>query len=532
MFRIIICTLFLLISYSISAQRMHEDVKISFADLELEKSSKVIIVSAFKVDNGYIVLKKEPIRGPGGFHYYIEKFDKDLVSQNIQDISKQFEKDDFVINRIIKMSDSYILISTKNFTEFREEVLYGQTLDWESGKLSKPLEIFTQQYEKKRGGIRYDIKTSNDEELLFLTIHPPTKRDEQELVTFEVYNSRLKKQYSEKDITIKQKDRNYRINETLLGDNGHIYLLGTKLNPKDRKMGIEGGPPEHEIITFANGRQKNTKIKFDEKFADHLAMTFSEDGTLYVGGYYRVKDGIGIDGSFLCEIDKETGQIKNEIWDEFSKEFITEGWSERKVEKANKKEKRKGKDLGLSNLKFRSVIKHDDGSISMVGEIYWVTTHTNYNPNGANTTTTTYHYGDLVVSKISKEGKFQSHGRVKKHHTYIGAYKYFNLNNEVAVLFTRRRMNLFDYDIEKVKRSELKAMDGSALVLAQVKENGEVIEKGIIDYKDPDFEGYRKYSSIGRNGFLVNKEGNVEFLILTYFGRKKWGLCKLDFPQK
>ncbi|MGB0915539.1 MAG: hypothetical protein ACPGVI_05670 [Crocinitomicaceae bacterium] len=521
-----------LLSFASLSQRMNKEVEITFGNLELLKSSKVYIVSAFKVADGYIVLKKEPIRGPGGFHYFLEKFNEDLVSQNTHDISEQFEEDDYVINGIIKVANSYILISTKDFVDVRKEVLYGQTFDWDSGKLSKPQEIFTQKYEKKRGGINYELKTSSDDQLLLLTIHPPTKRGEKEAVTFEVYDSELERLYSEEEVVFEEEDKNYSINETLLGDNGNIYLLGTKYTPRNRKLGIEAGPVEYEIITISDGNQENTAIKFDDKIADDISMTISEDGVLYVGGYYRVEDGIGIDGSFLFEINKESGEVENEIWDEFTKEFITEGWSDRQVAKAKKKEKKKGTDLGLSNLEFRSVVKHDDGSISMVGEVFWITYHTSTDANGNTTTRTVYHYGDLVVSKISDQGEFVSHGRLKKHHTYSGAYEYFNLNNEVAVILMRKRTALYDYDKETVTKAQKKEMAGLALVLAQIKEDGTVLETGIIDYRDEEYERYRKYKLVRREGHLLDNDDSVEFLLLTYFGKKKWGICKLDFTPK
>ncbi|MCH2232075.1 MAG: hypothetical protein MK105_17190 [Crocinitomicaceae bacterium] len=532
MVKSILILFIIIICFASAAQRMNEEVEITFGNIELQKSSKVIIVSAFKVDDGYIVLKKEPIRGPGGYHYFLEKFNEDLKSQNTHDISEQFEHDDFVIDGIIKVANSYILISTKDFADVRKEVLYGQTFDWESGELSEPQKIFTQKYEKKRGGINYDLKTSSDDQLMLLTIHPPTKKGEKEAVTFEVYDSELERLYSEEDVVFEEEDKNYSINETLLGDNGNIYLLGTKYTPRNRKLGIAAGPIENEIITISDGSQENTEIKFDKKIVDDISMTISEDGTLYVGGYYRVMDGIGIDGAFLFEINKETGEVDNELWDAFTREFITEGWSDRQVEKAKKKETKKGKDLGLSNLEFRSVIKHDDGSISMVGEVFWITYHTSTDANGNTSTRTVYHYGDLVASKISKEGEFVNHGRVKKHHTYFGAYEYFNLNNEVAVLFMRKRTALYDFDKETVTKAQKKEMAGLALVLAQIQEDGSVLETGIIDYRDEKYERYRKYKLIRREGHLIENDGSTEFMLLTYFGKKKWGICKLDFTPK
>lgn len=527
-----IITLFaILFSITSIAQRMNENVSVSFGDLKMESGGDVIIVSTFKVDDGYIVLKKQPIRGPGGFNYYLEKFNEDLESEKINDITAQFEDDKFVINGIIKVKEAYILFSTKDYPEVREETLYGQTFNWDSGEISKPNKIFTQEYEKRRGGINYEMKTSSDDNLLLLTINPPYKKDQKESVTFEVYDDELERLYSEENITFEEKDKDYSIKETLLGQDGKIYLLGVKYIPRDRKLGREQGPTEYEIITINDGIQDKSSLDFGDKIVDDISLAFSEDGTLYCGGYYRKEDGIGIDGVFLFDINKETGEVENEIWDEFTKEFITEGWSDRAVAKAKKKEDRKGTDLGLTNLEFRSVIKHDDGSISMVGEIFWITTSTRTNSNGTTTTTTTYHYGNLVVSRINKDGEFSNHSRFEKHHTYYGAYEYFNLENEVAILLMRRRDSLYDYDKETVTKTQKKEMAGVALVIATIKEDGTVLEEGVMDFRNPDYVGYRKYNRIRNEAFVLDTDNGVEVLITTYFGKKKFGICKLDFTK-
>jgi hypothetical protein len=110
-----LCTL--LVSSNLYGQKMNKDVEVSFGDLKLESGGDPILVSSFKVDDGYLVLKKQVIRGPGGFNYYLEKFDKNLKSIQTHDISQQFEDDKFVLSRILKVGESYVLFTIKDFTE-------------------------------------------------------------------------------------------------------------------------------------------------------------------------------------------------------------------------------------------------------------------------------------------------------------------------------------------------------------------------------------------------------------------------------
>ncbi len=520
----------MLISATAFSQKMNEEVNITFGDLKLESGGDVILVSSFKVEDGYLVLKKQPIRGPGGFNYYLEKFDNDLKSIKTHDVSEQFEDDKYVIDGILKVGKSYLLITTKDFPDQKKESLFSQTFDWETGKLSKPKNVYTQTYEGRRGRINYSLRTSYDKKSILLTIHPEVKKNEQEVVSFYVFNDNVEELWSEENITFEEKEKDYRIIDTELGDDDQIFLLGSKANRGDRKAGIPRSPSEYQLVTIKDEDKEIVKIDVGDKIIDEMSLTMSEDGSLFIAGYYRKKEGVGIDGVFLFTVNKKTGEIEDQAWDEFSQEFITADWSKRKIEKAEKKEE-KGTDLGLSNLEFRSIIKHEDGSLSIVGEVFWITTTTYTTSNGGTSTKTTYHYGDLIISRMSGSGEFSNHARFDKHHTYFGAYTYFNLNNQVAILMKDARTTLYDFNKETVTRAEKKEMAGNALVLAEVSAEGEVIISGILDYMDPKYAGYRQHKTIRSESVVMNNDDNTEVFILTYFGKKKFGICRLNFEK-
>lgn len=526
--KISLCSL--LITTSVFSQKMNQEVEITFGDLKLESGGDVILVGSFKLDDGYIVLKKQAIRGPGGFNYYLEKFDENLKSIKTHDITQQFEAEKYIIDRIFKVGKSYVLFTTKDFTEQKKEVLFSQTFDWETGKMSKPNEVYSQNYESRRGNINYNINTSHDKKRVLLTIHPPIKRDEAEVVSFYVYNEQIEEIWSEENITFEEKEKNYTIIDTELGNDGQIFLLGSKANPGDRKAGIERSPNEYQIVTIKDEQTEINAIDLDGKIIDEMSMVMSEDGSLQIAGYYRKKAGVGIDGVFLFSVNSKTGEIENQAWDEFSQEFITAKWSERQIAKAEKKEE-KGTDLGLANLEFRSIVKHDDGSLSIVGEIFWITTTTVTSANGSTSTRTTYHYGDLIISRMSGAGEFSNHARFNKHHTYQGAYTYFNLNNQVAVLMADARTTLYDFNKETVTKAEKKEMAGNALVLAEVSAEGDLTVSGILDYMDPKYTGYRQHKLIRNESVVMPNDNNTEIFVLTYYGKKQFGICRLAFPK-
>ncbi|MBL4652195.1 MAG: hypothetical protein JKY53_04915 [Flavobacteriales bacterium] len=254
-----------------------------------------------------------------------------------------------------------------------------------------------------------------------------------------------------------------------------------------------------------------------------MSLTISETGKLYLSGYYWKERGTGTDGIFLFTLDK-SGVVKDEIWDDFSKEFITENWSERSKNKAERKEER-GKDLGLTLLDFRRIVTHEDGSLSIVGERYWETTHTTTDSKGNTRTYTVYHYGDLIISRISNQGEVVGHYRYEKHHTYYGAYNYFDLNNDLAIITYKRKLDVMGLDSDEMKKKEIKALSTSVLSLIQISPEGEETLSGLMDYSDPKYESYRKYK-LRQDVFLMEEN---EVLLLTYYGKKKFGIGRIRF---
>lgn len=70
-----------------------------------------------------------------------------------------------------------------------------------------------------------------------------------------------------------------------------------------------------------------------------------------------------------------------------------------------KNEKKDDDDVAeFLDLELRDVFIEKDGSMLLIGEQYFIKEHTRYN-NGRTTTYYTYHYNDMLVTKIKPDGK-------------------------------------------------------------------------------------------------------------------------------
>jgi len=528
MMKIIISLLLIVFATVLCAQEQDDNVTIEFSKLKLEKSKTVNLISAFKINEGYIVFKKEPIRGPGGWRYFLEKFDDNFKSLKTYDVSGQFEDEGYIIKKIIKIGDDYALFTTKNFKDKLKEELYVQTFNWKKGNLSSVRKLYGHTYEKRRKRIQFSVTTSNDESQLLLTIYPLKKKGEEKTANYTVFNHELEIEWTEEDVSFKKESRVYSISNTILSNNGLIYALGRHYIAKNKKAGIKRGKNKYEMVTISEGDKEITPIDTKDLWMSGVTLTESKDGTLYFGGYYRGENIRGIEGVFLYKLD-ENGEVLDQTWDEFTDDFIKEGLTKRETKKAKKKEAKD--ELGLTKLYLRRIIKHDDGSISMVGERFWITTTTTTDANGHTHTTTTYHYDDLIITRISKDGEVISNTRFAKHHFHYGAYEYFNLKNELIIVMNNSRNNLVDVNLEGMPRKEKRKYFQQVLTLHKINEEGEIERSLIMDYFSEKYMEYGTFSSIGGASVLIEDDGAVEIIALTRLGKKEFVIGKFSFEK-
>ncbi len=265
-------------------QKMHESVKIDEGALKLERSKDVRVVDIVKTPSGYVVFKKEVIKGPGGWNYYIESYDNDMNSVSTKDVTAQFEKDDYIIQGFIKLGESYVLITTKNFSSEKKENLYYQWLDWEDGSIGKPQLLYSQNYQKKRGAIDFEIIASPDQTSMLLTIHPPFKRGELELVNLYVFDDEVEMIWEYENFRMGKLDEDYIIKDVLLGNNGQVYFLGSKKVEVPNSRDYDW---VYEVTTLTDDIEEVQKIDPKDFYFDGLSLVLADDGTLYAAVYYR-----------------------------------------------------------------------------------------------------------------------------------------------------------------------------------------------------------------------------------------------------
>lgn len=176
-----------------------------------------------------------------------------------------------------------------------------------------------------------------------------------------------------------------------------------------------------------------------------FGMSFSSDNDkilTFTGLYGNKAKGNGVQGIFYFRLDFDSKKIIDDGFEPFSKDFITEGWSEKEKAKSDKREA-KGKDAPqFFDYNIRETVTLSDGSVIGMLEQYYVRviTNTDYR-TGAVSTTYYYYYNDLIVYKIQPNGTFEWVKKIPKYQAsvndggYLSSVARFVKGDNMYILF-------------------------------------------------------------------------------------------------
>jgi hypothetical protein len=189
---------------------------------------------------------------------------------------------------------------------------------------------------------------------------------------------------------------------------GNVYILTTVYNDNttDEKKSRDGNANYHiELLKVKANTTKVdiTPIKLTDKFINRLWIyETSKDEMICAGFYNKGKDLADADGILIFNIEKD-GTLTDIKTYEIPLAILNQNVSRRTQKKNEKKEE--GDDAAeFQELELREVLVDKDGSLLLIGEQYFMRQHTRYSSNGMSTTYYTYHYNDMLITKIAPSG--------------------------------------------------------------------------------------------------------------------------------
>tara|TARA_Y100000385_G_scaffold178154_1_gene184177 strand:- start:1189 stop:2769 length:1581 start_codon:yes stop_codon:yes gene_type:complete len=312
-----------------------------------------------------------------------------------------------------------------------KNVFYMQPFNSALEADGEPLSLASYDFTQNRGKGFFDIKISANGKYIGVVWQIPGKKGERHIYGFKVFNQDFEL-INDGEYRLPFSSELSEIHEHHISNTGDYFLcLSEYVQVEKKKLftsNIEFKALHIYHITDDDGLQDFT-LDLDGKRITAMAMYSDKDDLFVLTGIYGNKDQTGVSGVFHQRVNLKTEEILKEGFKEFDEEFITQGWSERELRKASKREERGKGGAQLYNYKMRDVTFLEDGSIIGTMEQYYVQVQSNMDGRtGQSSNVYMYYYNDIIAYKIDTEGEFNWVDKIRKYQVSIndgGPYSSF-----------------------------------------------------------------------------------------------------------
>ncbi|BDS15572.1 hypothetical protein [Aureispira anguillae] len=338
---------------------------------------------------------------------------------------------------------------------------------------------------------KFDFLYSKDKSKLLVQYRrkPEKKRDaiNHDIIGMFVFNNDLEK-LSGSDIEMPYTEKKMDNIDYSVDAEGNAYILA-KVRPdgsdKNTKKDKKDKAPNYHIELFKvapkTKKIKITKIQLKDKFINGIWLFESDKKEMLCAGYYNKNNYATADGIFVFKLDKEGG-INDKIFHEIPVEILNQ-YTTSRTQKKNEKKEKKGK-AEFSSLVMDKLVIQKDGSIILMGEQYYVVV--TYDSKGR--ARYTYHYNDILVSKISPDGKLAWMRKLPKRQTGGRgqgslSYKHMSMGGNHYFVFLDNIKNL-DLGLDERPARHMDGLGGFFTAYKVPDGNGKVSKVSIFDTKD------------------------------------------------
>lgn len=454
---------------------------------------------------------------------YIQKDEKDLVFQVFDRDFKQVKRTETVPFPEFEQhpNDRGFFSVKNNFYWFFDtwdrktetERLFALPFDKNNFKFSaKPIKLIETGRLTPGDKYRFNYSTDSSKMLVTYRVKPKERNDKlnNDVIGFNLFDGGMNKLYAaEIEMPYSEYDMNNLDYE--VDSRGNIYMLTeVKINNAlDGEVDRENkNAMRYELIRVdqKNNSLQRIKINLDNKYTNSVILSEDLNHNIVIAGYYSdKKKSLGSNGAYIIKLEYDANNsVKNfnTTYCEFPAETLKAYESERTKRKMDKKEK--NDNLEATNLTLNELVFYPDGSVLIVGEEFYVVTHTHY--NGKTTTTTyTYYYNDILVLKADKNGKTVWCNKIPKQQAGSGTadlgYHHHQFNGEDFFFYLDNIKNI-NLALTETPAGH-SAGRGGYLTCVKIDVNGNMTKRSVFDTKEEHVRIFPRYfESIDQNLIL------------------------------
>lgn len=346
-------------------------------------------------EDGFYVLKHK--RSFATYSYTLQKYSNDLGLLWEKEFNPPEHRGDNVkLQEVIPVQGGFAMLTRDWNRKTHTNTAFLTYIDDQGNTDNKLVQVDQIQDSKLLNQGNFAFTLSEDSSKLLIFHNEPHERKGHEKMAFRVFDNKLNLMWENPEVVLPYSDELFEVSGTYVDADAMVYVTGKvfKEKVKNKRRGevnyryviLQFGPEDEEPEEYS--------IEVPDRLITDLTMTVM-DHQIIATGLFGEKRVYTVQGTFYQRINKETKAVEVSSSKEFGADYLSQFMSDRKA--------KKGKELhefDLSDLVVRA-----DGGAVLVAEQYYITTHTNYNPNtGVTTTTTIYHYNDLLVTSINPDG--------------------------------------------------------------------------------------------------------------------------------
>lgn len=345
--------------------------------------------------------------------YYLSRFD-DLKETKSKRISIAVNQNIANFERVLIVDEHPVVILT-NIRDGKEQVFLQQYgYDLEPREEAKLLA----EYDLIKGMSKEPIKIiqSKDKKYFAVLWLLVGKKKDRDVYGYVVYDNKYN-QVDEGEYEVPFESRYSQITDHLLSNTGHyFFVLKEFIKNEDRRY----GQPDiiykaMHIYQVSNdiGLERYT-MPVEGKRIEAISINTDDSTAFTITGVYGSNQFKGVSGVFYMQLDFRNQKVISEGFQEFYRDFITEDWSEKEMQRAERRIERGKEEPALYNYQMREAQILPDGSIVGVMEQNYVVVRSFSDTRSMITFSYTYYYNDIVVFKIGKFGTFDWIEKVRK----------------------------------------------------------------------------------------------------------------------
>ena len=339
----------------------------------------------------------------------------------------------------------------------------------------------------------------------------------------EIWGSEFKMPYTERQMDII---------DYAIDFDANIYVLVKKYfdnSNKDKRK--DESNYQLELFKYEKSTKELivNKINIGDNYISELGLYVNDKKEIYCAGYYNNGESWSdVDGVVVFKTD-EIENVPAESFYEIPVEILNQYVSKKAAKKNKKKEKKD--EAEFKSLKLRKLIFHEDGGIDIIGEQFYIKEHISHSSKGMRIRYT-YHYNDILVSKINASGSLDWMRKIPKRQKGLSgeggmSFTHFYTNNNHYLVYLDNIKNI-KLPLDKAPAYHTDKM-GGYLTACKINYTTGDVTKGAI------FDSRRLKGGLAAFQFKtdrIQQTKDNEFVIEVYKKKKQDILIKVKIVEE